>query len=263
MTYHIDEINLEAASFKGNAKAFEKFSFLHNVEEKMANRPIKYTIFSLLDFYPHLPQDLYELLHPKQHAIDVAEALHESAVAAALHTEPPMPPSMRPAVSTATARQPEPTFPPALPDDATDACVDEHERAIETWSDYQLAIQELKAFVLLGLDQEDTEVIRTTNTHGHARVSTKNIFAYIWETYGNPSPSQTNTRRSLTTAEFDRSSSLLLNLMRRFRYNEDLKLACPNLAFTSPALLTALLDLCEASDTRLCPKVRLFTERPD
>ena len=154
MTYHIDEINLEAASFKGNAKAFEKFHFLHTVEEKMANRPIKHTIFPLHDFYSHLPQDLYELLHPKQHAIDVAEALHESAVAAALHAEPPMPPPMRPAVSTATARQPEPTFPPALPTDATDARVIEQERAIETWSDYQLAIQELEALVLLGLDQQ-------------------------------------------------------------------------------------------------------------
>ena len=79
-------------ALNGNAKAYDKFRFEKLVAKWMAKRPIKYSKFNLLDFKVNLLQDLYEILYPQHHAYDVAEALHVSAVTAALNAEPPAPP---------------------------------------------------------------------------------------------------------------------------------------------------------------------------
>ena len=254
---------LEATRFSGNAKAFDKFRFLLAVEEEASQRFFKYTTITLFDTMDHLPDSLHKILYPDQHAIGVADALHASAVAAALNAEPPTPPPVRAvATSTAIARQPMPKAPPALPVGANAAKVREHERAIETFSDSLLAVKELRTWVLRHLDECDTETLRSSSPDGLARVTTKNIFSFIWSTYEMPSPDQIALRHSEITAKLDRSIHLLLNFQRRTILNEDLIRACPTQAYTSEALFIILFNLCKDPSTRLRPIVYRYTLVP-
>ena len=262
MIYNAGDNVIAPYAFAGNSKAFDKFRLLEAFEAKAAGRLIKYLNISFLDCFSHLDQLLLEILHPELHANDVALAMHANAVATALLAEPPTPAPVPPVLSALRPRQPVPQTPPPLPPNATAAKVREHERAIESAADFLVAYEQMKAFLLVCLDQGDTETVRATFAGGLAMVTIKQVISYVWETYPRPSPAQISTRQSCITAKFDRSMSLLLNFRLRLMHNQDLLRACPAQAYTSSALFIIFYGLCMEPSNRLRPVVYRYTLQP-
>ena len=115
MIYNAGANVIAPYAFAGNSKAFDKHRLVEAYEARAAGRQVKYKNTSLLDCHFHLDQLLFEILHPELHAIDVALAMHASAVATALLAEPPTPPPGPPALSALRPRQPVPQTPPSAP----------------------------------------------------------------------------------------------------------------------------------------------------